>query len=760
MTARLSCAATLTLLLCSCIANPLGGGLVANLYAWDDRANPVYSTLSDFNTDYAGYFDGNIDLSNILQEIPGLETSAGTPYLLEVCDDNCLYLVLFPEYFRLADNGAVLGFGVISDLSTLLYHEVSDLPAPEVKPALDQLAMRLLAGDRTGDDLIDYSDLARLDYARSDRDSGLLVKGLDETLSALAIIGGDSQSVETLMAASSCDGSTGNPGELSKLADIDGDGICNALDEDKDGDLVPNTLDAFEFDPSESKDDDGDGIGNSADRDGTIYFVVTEAVHQALTAELEQFMADVSEDTGTTAVLHIANDSPLELRNALTNAFQEQELEGAFLIGDIPYIIYEHEHLPGYRILSDHPYRTFSCPFRLSEEDPELWISVYGASVLARCLPDIWLSRIKSPQSGDEAMEDLRNYFEKNHRLRYTLADEQRLYFGRATPREYTDDFVPLAADALQNHPLYEPSQVDINQSVSPQDQMNGWLNALASNRDMVWLNVHGWPTGVQFQGLESNELLNFGSAELEGFPIRARVVEMVSCSVGKFTRDDYMAGRILFEGDTLLVKAFTEVTFVSTIAGINDFRYLYRALGLGNSFADTYKYYFSGTPGHYFGDPTIRLRTRALPQNRPKLVVDDEHFTGFFDYSFDFGTVETGDIKEHDLQITNTGTEDLVLNGVWIPGRANANGGVIQSTSGLIFEMPSVKPPVADFNYTLTIAPGDTTPLTFAFNPDANNDKSLPSGTIYTGVFHIFTNDPISPTFRVFVRGRELKND
>jgi alpha-tubulin suppressor-like RCC1 family protein/predicted flap endonuclease-1-like 5' DNA nuclease len=49
--------------------------------------------------------------------------------------------------------------------------------------------------------------------------------------------------------------------------DSDGDGICDALEEDRDGDDVVDGEDAFPDDPNEWRDTDGDGIGDNADTD-------------------------------------------------------------------------------------------------------------------------------------------------------------------------------------------------------------------------------------------------------------------------------------------------------------------------------------------------------------------------------------------------------------------------------------------------------------------------------------------------------------
>lgn len=57
------------------------------------------------------------------------------------------------------------------------------------------------------------------------------------------------------------------PNDPNESLDTDGDGIGNNADDDDDGDGVNDSQDAFPLDPAESIDTDGDGIGNNADND-------------------------------------------------------------------------------------------------------------------------------------------------------------------------------------------------------------------------------------------------------------------------------------------------------------------------------------------------------------------------------------------------------------------------------------------------------------------------------------------------------------
>ena len=73
--------------------------------------------------------------------------------------------------------------------------------------------------------------------------------------------------------------------------DVDGDGICDALDSDTDGDGVIDSQDAFPDDASESTDLDGDGVGDNTDmdRDGDLWNNTDETA----------CMTDPDDDTST-----------------------------------------------------------------------------------------------------------------------------------------------------------------------------------------------------------------------------------------------------------------------------------------------------------------------------------------------------------------------------------------------------------------------------------------------------------------------------
>lgn len=154
-------------ILAGCIANPLGAGSTLNLYTWHDRTTPFETRIAPENTDFNGYYDGDVGLSDLLELFPQLARSPNLPYLAEICDVNiCYYAVFFGSDFIVAENGKIGGLGVLSEISTALYQEVKNLDADAVRAVLDQRALELITGDVNLDGVTDYSDISRLDYRR------------------------------------------------------------------------------------------------------------------------------------------------------------------------------------------------------------------------------------------------------------------------------------------------------------------------------------------------------------------------------------------------------------------------------------------------------------------------------------------------------------------------------------------------------------------------------------------------------------------
>jgi hypothetical protein len=202
-------------LLAACIANRSAGGLEANLYSWDDRNTPLANRLTSELDAFDGLFTGDISFNDILEELPDLDQSPDTPYLVEVCENQlCQYLVVFPAYLKINPAGQVTGIGTLSAVSTLLYNEVSDLPAEQVRDALDILAAQVVKGEisNVADGSVDYRDVFGLDYERFAQYQALLI---DQNLPAqadAALAANDGSTLTDVLAGDGGDSGDGSGG--------------------------------------------------------------------------------------------------------------------------------------------------------------------------------------------------------------------------------------------------------------------------------------------------------------------------------------------------------------------------------------------------------------------------------------------------------------------------------------------------------------------------------------------------------------------
>ena len=198
-------------LLGGCINSPQPAGSDAHLYHWEDRDIPVASRTGIMDTEYQGYFDGDLDFTQLLIDAPDLYTGADAPYLLESCvEEVCYYAVLFPGDFRMKANGTIGGFAAMTPLSTAMYADVRELPAEQVRPRLDSLAALVTTDDAAGD----YAGFVTLDYQRVARHAALIADPAVSDEAERRIQAGELPSLSELLGSSITTGDLQAPGDF------------------------------------------------------------------------------------------------------------------------------------------------------------------------------------------------------------------------------------------------------------------------------------------------------------------------------------------------------------------------------------------------------------------------------------------------------------------------------------------------------------------------------------------------------------------
>lgn len=464
-----------------------------------------------------------------------------------------------------------------------------------------------------------------------------------------------------------------------------------------------------------------------------IYYFVDSTILDQLQIEIEQFIADVSQDTDSKSKIFISEQSqhPSEIITVLRDGYYNEDLWGAFFIGNVPYA---YEQVSGYTNLSDHVYRSLDCPYIDSNNDG-IFESASNFSIIPVCNPNIWISRIHTSKQGDDAIIQIRTYFDKNHRLRNDLSyfNNKMFYLnsiGIGEEGKTYDDFIDYFSDMLNDHSLYSANDVTISYETTANGQKNSFVSAFESNYETMKINAHGASTQLFFTG--TYDYASYYSSEIAQVSSNVKVIDLDSCKTGHFADSNYFAGELLFSGDTLLVIANPENTFYSDSAFDEDLKGKYYGLGLGFSFADLYTSTYPGSPRHFYGDPTIFLRQKDL-QGAPKLLINGSSVNNNSIYELDMGEVFDEGVNHSNLLFKNQGESALKIYGRWVSTNLSYNeiNNPI-STNGFIFSI--IDPSYTSFDFEVIIQPGETKTFTFEFKPHANDDNPGPAQ--YKAVF------------------------
>ncbi|MEE4660634.1 MAG: hypothetical protein V2J89_09210 [Halieaceae bacterium] len=185
--------------LSGCISSPLPAGTEAQLYGWRAFDTPLATRAGIASDEYNGYFDGDLNFSDLPLTMAVDAADPNAPYLLKSCEeDACYYAVLFSGDFSRRKDGSLAGFAALTPLSTAMYGDVRDLPANQVRPRLDALA----AAVTTPQGPRDYAGFIKLDYLRAPADAAKVEQlGASDSAEA-AIQAGELPSLQALLNAS------------------------------------------------------------------------------------------------------------------------------------------------------------------------------------------------------------------------------------------------------------------------------------------------------------------------------------------------------------------------------------------------------------------------------------------------------------------------------------------------------------------------------------------------------------------------------
>ena len=457
-------------------------------------------------------------------------------------------------------------------------------------------------------------------------------------------------------------------------------------------------------------------------KDVKLLLLVDSSVLKGLDGELKDYSQDVKRELGLNTVIKsvLSTDTVFTLKKYVDDFYKQNNLNGILIIGNVPTGQMYHSDLAvgtvfdsqGY-VLSDSIYQDVfgKCIYSESKKafdykDPECQTGVTTQLY--------WVARLTPNSTTATNLVQLKSYFQRNHAFRtgkISFKNNFMAYLPILSESQSRDIEMKTFMERISGYGTYNTKQtniIDINDKNSDQK----YLSELSkpNNYEAVVFNGHGLPT-FHMKDIKPENLKKTSFV----------FMNLLSCSVGRFTTVDYLAGRYLFNGG-LIVLAPTTPVFASTQFEDNT----YEMLSLGVPFYKAFEY--DGIGGNILGDPTLKMRydSRTYYKSGAKIVMSDKDLS--------FSKLNPNKV----VKITNKGTKPLLFA---IRGKAvqQKNSSLIKSFSAGFDANATI-----ENNKPYSLLPGKTTEMSFQTAYDFPYDTISPG--LYKEKYYVVSNDPDSP--------------
>lgn len=272
-----------------------------------------------------------------------------------------------------------------------------------------------------------------------------------------------------------------------------------------------------------------------AEYDGRRFLVVVESsLREDLSESLEQYRRDVEELEGMTVDIEEWEDGTVDdLRGLLFAQVDLDGIEGALLIGDLPYARFEQEGLP-----ADD--RSFPTDIYLQDGDA-VWIDTNYNGVDDYHTPlelDIYTSRLIG------TVEQLRRYFERVHRYRRegSLLEPTALIF-------IDNDWADMdTSDFLQLNRLY--SVIDVVQAPDESSSKNYFAKLTGDGVEFVFQKFHTGPRVLMFDDLDDEGQPVINKLPIELVPaLKVSFLNLTNCEAARFSTPGDSLGQVYTVG-------------------------------------------------------------------------------------------------------------------------------------------------------------------------------------------------------------------
>jgi len=249
-------------------------------------------------------------------------------------------------------------------------------------------------------------------------------------------------------------------------------------------------------------------------------------------------------------------DDHFEVREALLNLYETNDIQGCVLVGDIPWAYYVSSYESG----GEHVEHVFPCDVYYMDLNGA-WIDTDDNGVFDEREDtddvEIWVSRLLPPIGDDSLLEW---FFEKDHA--YWTGEMEIPRTALVFQENDGEIWGPRRVESLD--PLYESEQIRLICLESETSKEN-YVDALKDPYEFLWINAHGWATGqLIVQPDATNAYFMWGDAkEVEKGPVFCLIH---SCYTGNFEVENYLTGWHIF-GNGYALGCLSSTTVYESIS-------------------------------------------------------------------------------------------------------------------------------------------------------------------------------------------------
>lgn len=327
---------------------------------------------------------------------------------------------------------------------------------------------------------------------------------------------------------------------------------------------------------------------------------------------------------------------------------------------------------------------------------------------------------------------------------------------------------------------LYGANAVSYLNEGSSLQRRDAFLDCIAQNIEMCGANLHGSPQFLVFEGpgalgeFYSSDAMPWYGTELAAQSVKAKYIELSSCSTQDFLAERSIGTSLLMQGRALLTRGFTDVTLVAGHYEEDVIKNEYALLQNGSTFAEALYGRMEGTPVSIQGDPYITMRP-APTGAQPRLLIDGKHYNdGVTTIPVVMSDAVGGASSVRVLSFSNRGDADLhvrigstfAVTGV---DYGTANGGEWEFgynaqyetdytqifSDGRVLAWPNFAIEQNGGAMPVTLKPGQSVAISYKLSVRTGADGKPKRPGLYTGQLTITSDDPGSARIYLAMQGR-----